>query len=124
WTHQIRHRQLWAPSDRDPVRARRVEGRRQGSALSLQAGPGHPARRRPDIGLCREIARNREAAQEAGVFAAAVGVDAERWKFSRILLSEKEPTGGEQGMVYQVLYLAKPLLKELPKVAREPELAS
>jgi len=68
-----------------------------------------------------EIARNREAAQEAGVFAAAVGVDAERWKFSRILLSEKEPTGGEQGMVYQVLYLAKPLLKELPKVARELE---
>src|SRR6185312_12191174 len=50
--------------------------------------------------------------------------DADRWKFSRILLSEKEPTGGEQGMVYQVLYLAKPLLKELPKVAREPELAS
>ena len=32
-----------------------------------------------------EIARNREVAREAGVVAAAVGVDAERWKFTRVL---------------------------------------
>src|SRR5215469_13084054 len=63
-----------------------------------------------------EVARNREAAKEAGVVASAVGVDAERWKFTRVLLSEKEPTGREQGTAYQVLYLAQPLLKELPKV--------
>jgi hypothetical protein len=74
--------------------------------------------------FAEEIARNREAAREAGVFAAAVGVDAQNWKFSRILLSEKEPGGRELGTAYQVLYLARPLLKELPKVAREPELAS
>jgi hypothetical protein len=64
-----------------------------------------------------EIALNREVAQQAGVVAAAVGVDAQNWKFSRILLSEKEPTGREQGAAYQVLYLAKPLLGELPAIA-------
>jgi Domain of unknown function (DUF4865) len=69
-----------------------------------------------------EIERNREVAREAGVVAAAVGVDAQNWKFTRILLSEKEPNGREQGTAYQVLYLAKPLLAELPKLAREPEL--
>ena len=55
--------------------------------------------------------------------AATVGVDAQSWKFSRILLSEQEPSGREQGTAYQVLYLAKPLLAELPIVAsrqREP----
>ena len=71
-----------------------------------------------------EIARNRDVAQQAGVVAAAVGVDAQNWKFTRVLLSEKEPTGREQGTAYQVLYLAKPLLAELAKVVREPELTS
>jgi hypothetical protein len=69
-----------------------------------------------------EIARNREAAQQSGVVAAAVGVDAQNWKFTRVLLSEKEPSGREAGTAYQVLYLAKPLLAELPKVgSRQPE---
>jgi hypothetical protein len=82
----------------------------------------------PDADLtsafAEEIARNREAAKQAGVVVAAVGVDAESWKFTRVLLSEKEPAGREQGTVYQVLYLAQPLLAELPKVeARERELA-
>ena len=63
-----------------------------------------------------EIARNREAAKEGGVVASAVGIDAQNWKFTRVLLSEKEPTGREQGTAYQVLYLAKPLLAELPKL--------
>ncbi len=69
-----------------------------------------------------EIERNRKAAQQAGVLAAAVGVDAERWKFTRVLLSEEELSG--HGAAYQVLYLAKPLLAELPKVARKPERAA
>jgi len=72
-----------------------------------------------------EIERNREIARQDGVVAAAVGVDAQNWKFSRALVSEKEPEGGEQGAAYQVLYLAQPLLAELPKaVTCEPELAS
>ena len=66
-----------------------------------------------------EIARNRDAAKEGGVVASAVGIDAQNWKFTRVLLSEKEPTGREQGTAYQVLYLAKPLLAELPKATRE-----
>ncbi|HEY7845365.1 MAG TPA: DUF4865 family protein [Bradyrhizobium sp.] len=71
-----------------------------------------------------EIARNRDAAQQAGVVAAAVGVDSQNWKFTRILLSEQEPGGRELGTAYQVLYLAKPLLAELPKVANpQSELA-
>ena len=49
--------------------------------------------------------------------ASAVGVDVQNWKFTRVVLSEKEPTGRDQGTAYQVLYLAKPLLAELPKVA-------
>ncbi len=69
-----------------------------------------------------EVARNREAARQVGVVASAVGVDAEKWKFTRVVLSEKEPAGREQGTAYQVLYLAQPLLAELPKVAREQEL--
>ena len=64
-----------------------------------------------------EIARNRESAKQAGVVASAVGVDVQNWKFTRVVLSEKEPTGRDQGTADQVLYLAKPLLAELPKVA-------
>jgi Domain of unknown function (DUF4865) len=72
-----------------------------------------------------EIARNRETAQQDGVVATAVGVDAQRWKFTRVLVSEREPAGRDQATVYQVLYLAKPLLAELPRAAsRTPELAS
>jgi hypothetical protein len=64
-----------------------------------------------------EIARNRESAKQAVVVASAVGVDVQNWKSTRVVLSEKEPTGRDQGTAYQVLYLAKPLLAELPKVA-------
>jgi len=74
--------------------------------------------------FAEEIARNREAVREAGVVAAAVGVDAQRWKFSRVQVLEREPSGSEQGTAYQVLYLARPLLRELPKVeARKLEFA-
>jgi uncharacterized protein DUF4865 len=83
----------------------------------------------PDADLtssfAEEVARNRAASKQAGVVVAATGVDAERWKFTRVLLSEREPTGPDQGTVYQVLYLAQPLLAELPKLAsRQVELAT
>jgi Domain of unknown function (DUF4865) len=72
-----------------------------------------------------EVARNAVAAREAGVVASVVGVDAERWKFTRVQLSQKEPSGRVQGTAYQVLYLAQPLLAELPKAAsRQVEPAS
>jgi hypothetical protein len=72
-----------------------------------------------------EIARNRESAKEAGVVASAVGVDAENWKLTRVVVSESEPDGREQGVAYQVLYLAQTLLAELPKAdLRQPELVS
>jgi hypothetical protein len=61
-----------------------------------------------------EIARNREIAKRPGVVAAAVGVDPERWSFTRILLSETEPRGAEGEQAYQILYLARPLLDSLP----------
>jgi Domain of unknown function (DUF4865) len=67
-----------------------------------------------------EIERVRDAARRPGSVAAAIGVDVERWKFTRVLLSENEPGGREEGTAYQVLYLAQPLLAELPRaVARE-----
>jgi len=74
--------------------------------------------------FAEEIARNRVAAKEAGVVASAVGVDAQSWKFTRVLLSEKEPAGREQSTSYQVLYLAQPLLAQLPMApSRQAELA-
>ena len=39
--------------------------------------------------FANEIERNREMAQRPGAVAAAVGIDAERWKFTRVLLSER-----------------------------------
>jgi hypothetical protein len=75
--------------------------------------------------FAEEIARNREAAQQNGVVAAAVGVDTQSWKFTRVLLSEKEPGGREACIAYQVLYLARPLFSELPPVtSRQAELAT
>ena len=72
-----------------------------------------------------EIERNHEAAKAAGVVASAVGIDAQTWKVTRVLVSEQEPTGREPGVAYQVLYLARPLLSELPRVSsRELEPAS
>jgi hypothetical protein len=61
-----------------------------------------------------EIARNREIASEPGVVAAAVGLDPESWKFTRILVSENEPGRGQPATAYEILYFAKPLLETLP----------
>ena len=46
--------------------------------------------------------------------AAAVGLDAESWKFTRILVLENEPVKGQPGTAYEILYLARPLLDALP----------
>ena len=62
-----------------------------------------------------EIERNRETAREPGTVVAAVGVDVHHWKFTRILLSEREPSGASGEEAYQILYLAKPLLGMLPR---------
>jgi hypothetical protein len=62
-----------------------------------------------------EIERNSEIAREPGAIAAAVGVDAQNWKFTRILVSEREPSGVKGEEAYQILYLAKPLLEALPR---------
>jgi hypothetical protein len=64
-----------------------------------------------------EIERNRDTARRPGVVVAAVGVDVQNWIFTRIMLSEREPSGREEGTAYQVLYLARPLLAELPVAA-------
>jgi Domain of unknown function (DUF4865) len=73
--------------------------------------------------IAAEIERASDLARQPGAVAAVVGVDTERWTFTRVLLSETEPGGREEGVAYQVLYLAQPLLAELPAASirqREP----
>ena len=65
--------------------------------------------------LCAaEVERNRNVASEPETIAAAVGLDLQAWKVTRVRLSRREEAAehGETG--YQVLYLAKPLLDTLP----------
>jgi hypothetical protein len=95
-------------------------------ALDARRGPGREARfaykQQEDIPLAAdltsvvaaEIARNREVAEQAGTVAAAVGVDAQNWRITRILLSEREPRGAAGEEAYQILHLAKPLFDALP----------
>lgn len=61
-----------------------------------------------------EVERNHAQARESGTVAAAVGVDTRNWKLTRVLLSERAPEAAEHGTVYEILYLAKPLLATLP----------
>lgn len=61
-----------------------------------------------------EIERNQEVAERPGTVATAVGVDAQNWRFTRVLLSEHAPTGREAGTSYEILHLARPLLETLP----------
>jgi len=74
--------------------------------------------------FCGEIERNRAIAREPGTIAAAVGIDVQNWRFTRILLSEREPSGVGGEEAYQILYLARPLFDTLPRVALEPALQS
>jgi hypothetical protein len=96
-------------------------------ALDARAGNAHDARFvttedfdiPPDADLtaafAREIARNRDIAAQPETVAAAVGVDTQRWKFTRFLLSANDPNAKENTVAYQVLHLARPLLDTLPK---------
>jgi hypothetical protein len=95
-------------------------------AIDARKGPGRVARfaykeeldvpRDMDLSLfsAREAERNRAVASEAASVAAAVAIDPSKWRAIRIVLSEDEPTGGEPGVPYEVLYLARPLLETLP----------
>ncbi|HLG79421.1 MAG TPA: DUF4865 family protein [Bradyrhizobium sp.] len=96
-------------------------------ALDARKGVGRVARflykQEQDIGVdadltslfAAEIERNAVIARQKGTVAAAVGVDAQNWRITRVLLSEEEPGEGKAGVAYQVLYLAKPLLDTLPE---------
>jgi hypothetical protein len=64
--------------------------------------------------FAQEIDRNRDLATHRGTIAAAIGVDTQNWKLTRLLLSENEPNDAAQGMSYQILHLARPLLDALP----------
>lgn len=64
--------------------------------------------------LIREIERNKEIAARPGTLASAVGVDAQDWKITRVLLSSEAPSGQQSGLAYQILHLARPLLDHLP----------
>lgn len=66
------------------------------------------------VAFASEIDRNRERAEHSGIVAAAVGVDAQNWKFTRILLSSNEPGPHQSGEAYEILHLAQPLLDTLP----------
>jgi Domain of unknown function (DUF4865) len=95
-------------------------------ALDARKGPGREARfaykQQQDIPLdadlaqvfAAEIAKNREVAELPGTVAATVGVDAQNWKLTRVLLSEQQPSGAAGEEAYQILHLAKPLLDTLP----------
>jgi hypothetical protein len=97
-------------------------------ALDARKGGGQQARflYREDIDIpldadltaafAREIERNREIAAQSDTFAGAVGVDTLKWKFTRLLLSTNEPNGREIAIAYQILYLAQPLPKILPRL--------
>ncbi|KFG98975.1 hypothetical protein GQ56_0100460 [Burkholderia paludis] len=112
-----RYRVVTASFGRAPIDVQVVLDARKGSASTARFARldaiDIPVDSDLDATLAREIARNREAAAQAGVVAAAVSIDTARWRLSRILLSEHEPEGGAAGTVHQVLYLARPLLDTL-----------
>jgi Domain of unknown function (DUF4865) len=64
--------------------------------------------------LTDEIERNKTIVSRPGVVASAVGVDPLNWKVTRIALSADDPRDIGPGVVFQVLYLAHPLLETLP----------
>ncbi|KAA0076742.1 DUF4865 family protein [Tardiphaga sp. P9-11] len=93
-------------------------------ALDARKGAGREARFAyrqdvaipPDADLAAamtgEIERNADLSARAGIVAAVIGLDAEKWVFIRVLLSENEQT--DAGACYQILHLAQPLLDRLP----------
>lgn len=65
--------------------------------------------------FANEIERNLKVAERSTTVAAAVGVDTQNWKLTRIVLSEHEPAVNEPGTSYEILHLASPLLETLPR---------
>ncbi|MBP0597359.1 DUF4865 family protein [Herbaspirillum sp. LeCh32-8] len=65
--------------------------------------------------LAAEAERNREAAARPAIVATAVGVDVQQWRITRVQIAESELDAGTGAAAYQVLYLAAPLLSELPR---------
>jgi Domain of unknown function (DUF4865) len=108
----------------DPFGRAEIETR---FALDARRGPGENARfaisEDLDIPLdadltaafAREIERNRETAAQPDTVAAAVGVDTQNWKFTRIRLAADAPDGNANEVAYPILHLARPLLDTLPK---------
>nr|WP_233171006.1 DUF4865 family protein [Herbaspirillum sp. ASV7] len=95
-------------------------------ALDARRGNGNVARLayRQDVDIARdadlaavlaeETARNQAQVSRPAIVAGAVGVDVQQWRVSRILLSESE-LDHDAGVAYQVLYLARPELEQLPR---------
>jgi Domain of unknown function (DUF4865) len=96
------------------------------TVLDARRGPGENARFayiedgdiHPDADLAAtsrgEIADNQTSAAAPGTVATVVAINPSTWRFTRILLSENEPTGTEAASIYQVEHLSQPLLHTLP----------
>ncbi|WP_371422108.1 DUF4865 family protein [Tardiphaga sp.] len=90
--------------------ARKGTGREARFAYRQDAAIPHDVD--PGAAMAGEIERNADLSARAGIVAAIVGLDAEKWIFTRVLLSENECT--DAGACYQILHLAQPLLDRLP----------
>lgn len=63
-----------------------------------------------------EVQHNRAAARGQGVVAAVTALDTVNWRFSRFLLTESAlHNRGDTAVIYEILYLASPLLHSLPE---------
>ncbi|MCL8384880.1 DUF4865 family protein [Xanthobacter aminoxidans] len=68
-----------------------------------------------EAAFAAEVEATRQAARQPGTVVAAVGIDTQVWRFTRIVVSANEPDGRQQGTAYEILHLARPLLDTLPK---------
>jgi hypothetical protein len=102
---------------RAPLRMRLVLHARRGAALNARFAQVEESDIAPDTDLTRtladEVARNHNAANRPGVVVSVVGVDTERWRIIRVVLSDKGPEDSHSATVYQVLHLAPSLLHTL-----------
>ncbi|TMV00756.1 DUF4865 family protein [Brucella haematophila] len=64
--------------------------------------------------IAAEIERNRLLAGKATTVAATVGLDPLNWKLTRVLVSSELPAPTAQGIAFEVLHFARPLLETLP----------
>lgn len=65
--------------------------------------------------LAAEVRRNGEMAAQNGIAVATVGVDAQAWTVTRVVLSAQLLELGPDVVAYQALYLARPRLHALPR---------